>query len=444
MEFTKILGFVTPVVLKFIEVIAKILTKNKEEEREYSYISNGLIFVCWCYSFVNMFCPDGAIFSALLWIQEHGWVVVVYLMTVAVLPSLVACNERGNGTFRADENYAIRNFKYNVMGAFASMAVFGLACRVIEDFSCLKYFYVDDLVPVVASVSVWIVIIYQQIERKKDRANELDHDAALKHLNQKLNLLHLFNVYFLAIVSVVYLVSYTRYCWTYHIKIVADPASVYVLISVALLFFYDLSQHEHRYLYVTCIICIPVILISSVYWMTWFTLNSETRFLQWIFVFVHSILYMFCIFRRENIIRINRYEGGKDSGHLRIRIGKREIVFENYFPLVLPVIVCIIYTIIWELPAFIDRMPAGEAYNYIDIICADTDVDADEVIARSQEQDMYNQEDGTYDIEAFLRFLSNELGAQLLDKGIIDEEGDIPARKDLNDRQVNKPRDRNK
>ena len=45
-------------------------------------------------------------------------------------------------------------------------------------------------------------------------------------------------------------------------------------------------------------------------------------------------------------------------------------------------------------------------YNYIDMICADTDMDADEVIKQSEEQDMYNKEDGTYDIEAFMRFLS--------------------------------------
>ena len=79
-------------------------------------------------------------------------------------------------------------------------------------------------------------------------------------------------------------------------------------------------------------------------------------------------------------------------------------------------------------------------YNYIDMICADTDMDADEVIKQSEEQDMYNKEDGTYDIEAFMRFLSRYLGEQLLEKGIIDEEGDVPSREVLNTRYVNKPR----
>lgn len=53
---------------------------------------------------------------------------------------------------------------------------------------------------------------------------------------------------------------------------------------------------------------------------------------------------------------------------------------------------------------------------------------------------MYNKEDGTYDIEAFMRFLSRDLGEQLLEKGIIDEEGDVPSREVLNTRYVNKPR----
>lgn len=440
MGFAKILGFVTPAILKFFEITARKLTQNKEEEKEYAFISWGVIAVCWCYSFANIHCTDGAFFSALLWIQEHWWILAAYILIMAWLPSVVAQKEREKGTFWADENYALRNRRFNLIGVGAACAVFGLADGVIIDFGALKYFYVDDLIPSIASVSVWIAIIYQQIERKNYKAKELDHDPALKHLNQKLNLLHLFHVYLLVIVSVVYLVSYTRYCWTYHIEIVIRPVYYYILITVALIFFYALSQHEHRYLYLTSIICIPIILISSVYWMTWFTFSREMRFWQWVFVFIHSMLYMFFIFKKEKIICVRRYEDNADSAHTGIRIGKREIIFENYFPLVLPVIVGIIYIIIWKLPSFIYRLPASEAYNYIDMICADTDINADEVIKQSEEQDMFNKEDGTYDIEAFMRFLSRDLGEQLVEKGIINEEGDVPSREVLNKRYVNKPR----
>lgn len=78
------------------------------------------------------------------------------------------------------------------------------------------------------------------------------------------------------------------------------------------------------------------------------------------------------------------------------------------------------------------------------MIWKDTDLDADEVIKRSWEQEMYNEENETYDIEAFMRFLSWELDIQLLDKGIIDKQGDIPTREILEDRLRNKPRAVNK
>ncbi|MDE7445112.1 MAG: hypothetical protein K2N15_05320 [Lachnospiraceae bacterium] len=440
MVFTKILGFVTPIIFTIFEKIAEKLNREQEKEKEYGYISLGLTIVCWIYSFVNIFCADGVIFSALVWLQEHWWVTGIYILFAAVLPSVTAQKERKNGTFEAKEDYAVRNRKFNLSGAVASCAVFGLIYSVVGDFRCLKFFYIEDLVPLIASVSVWMAIIYQKIERKKYKELKLDHDPTLNHMNQKLNLLHLFNVYFLAIVSVVYLVSYTIYCRKYHIDIVIHPITYFILITVALWFFYKLSQHEHRYLYTLSIIFIPVILISSVYWMTWFTLSQEMRFWQWLFVFVHTMIYVFCIFKKENVICVRRYND-KENGR-GIKIGKWVFLSENYFLLVLPVVVAIIYIIAWELPLFIDRLPANEAYNYIDMICEDTDVDADEVIEKVENQEIYNETDETYDIEAFMRFLSEELGEQLLEKGIIETEGSVPTRDVLQNRLINAERDK--
>lgn len=444
MDFVKILGLIVAFAPKVFEATAKKLMKNKEEEKEYSYITSLMLAVCVIYYIAGLQITDNPIFAALRWIQNHWFVAAVYILIAAVLPSVVARKEREKKQFRANKSYASRNCMYNLMGAAAAGAVFGLASGVIKDFGYLKYFYVDDLIPIFACISVWIAIVYQQGERKKDREKKLDHDPSLKFLNQKLNLLHLFNVYFLSIISVVYLVVYTIYCRINHISIAVRLDNFYFWISVVMVFFYALLQHELRYLYVTSLICIPVILISCVYWTTWLTLNREARFLQWIFVLVHFVIYMLSLFAREKLIRIRRYAGSNDTEYMRIRIGKRELALENYFPLVFPVIVGIVYTLIWVMPSFIYRMQANEAYNYIDMICKDTDVDADEVIKRSWEQEMYNEDNETYDIEAFMRFLSRELDVQLLDKGIIDEAGDIPTREVLGEKLKNKPRTVNK
>lgn len=440
MDFVKILGLIIPNALLLFQIIAKKLMKNEEEEKEYGYISLVTFCVCNFYLFVNIICTDGPVFAALRWIQKHWWAAAAYILTAALLPPMTAKKELGSKTFRADASYAGRNCMYNLFGAAAAGAVFGLLCEVIKDLGNLKYFYVDDLAPAFASLSVWLAVVYQQGERKKAQEEGLDHDPSLKSKNQKLNLFHLFNVYFISIVSVAYLVVYTIYCWIYHINITVRPSVAYLCISVALVFFYALLQHEHRYLYVTAIICISVILISSVYWTTWLTLDRKTRFLQWIFVFAHSVIYMTSLFIREKLIRIRQYAGDDDIEHKRIRIWKWEIMLENYFPLVFPVIVGIVYILIWVMPSFIYRMPANEAYHYIDIICEDTDVNADEVIMRSWTYDMYSEEGKTYDIEAFMHFLSRELDEQLLDKGIIDKAGEIPTRTLLDEALRNKHR----
>ena len=447
MLFTKILGCLMPIILGILAKIAEKVIQDKkqeeevEKEREYDYISIGVIIVCEIYSIVNIFV-DEAIFSTLLWIQDYWEIAGIYILSVAILPSVIAKKERRKGTFTAQESYADQNRKLNLRGAAASCAVLGLVYSIVGDFRYLKAFYIEDLVPVIASVSLWMVIIYQKIESKKYKAHKVDHDTSLKHMNQKLNLLHLFNVYFLAIISVVYLVAYTIYCRNNHIDIVIQPVAYYILITVALWYFYTLMQHKYRYLYILSIILIPVILIASMYWMTWFALSQKMRLWQWIFAFAHTMFFMFSIYRREKVICVRRYNGEGDCKGKKF--GKWEFKCENYFLLILPIIIGVIYFLAWVLPMFIDRLPANEAYHYIDLICEGTDVDADAMIEMAEEQEMYNEINGNYDIVAFMRFLSEELGEQLLEKGIIEEEGGMPTRDVLEERLKNAPRERNK
>ena len=74
------------------------------------------------------------------------------------------------------------------------------------------------------------------------------------------------------------------------------------------------------------------------------------------------------------------------------------------------------------------------------MICADTDVDVDAMIEKAMEQEMYNEIDENYDIQAFMKFLATELGVQLMEKEVIKEVGDIPTREVLENKYINTPR----
>lgn len=97
------------------------------------------------------------------------------------------------------------------------------------------------------------------------------------------------------------------------------------------------------------------------------------------------------------------------------------------------------YAIVWWLPSSIDRLPASEAYNYIDMICTDTDIMADDVIEKAKGEKIYDETSSTYDIAGFMRFLSEELGEQLWKKRLI-EEGSVPEIGLLRSTYINLPR----
>lgn len=234
-------------------------------------------------------------------------------------------------------------------------------------------------------------------------------------------------MFFLAIVSVVYIVAYTIYCQTYHMGVAIDVWCIFLL-SVILGFFYVLSQHEHRYLYLMSITIIPIILISSLYWMTWISPGQDMRQSQWIFFVVHTLLYMLCIYRKEGVVIIKRRGRDKDTNSEG-----------NGLLLTFPLIIIMMYAIVWWLPSSIDRLPASEAYNYIDMICTDTDIMADDVIEKAKGEKIYDETSSTYDIAGFMRFLSEELGEQLWKKRLI-EEGSVPEIGLLRSTYINLPR----
>lgn len=139
--------------------------------------------------------------------------------------------------------------------------------------------------------------------------------------------------------------------------------------------------------------------------------------------------------RRQSETSKTDSEGGET-----FEIGKWKLTSKYNGLLYLPFVVMVIYGLIWILPFSTDRLPANEAYNYIDMICLDTDVEADDVIKNARGQKMYDEADNSFDVEKFMRYLSEELSTQLLNKGIIENEGDVPTRDILENRYLNAPR----
>lgn len=137
MVLIKIMDFVMPITLFILQKIAEKMFPD--QEKEYGYISLGMLIVSSIYSFVNIFM-DEVIFSIMFWVQNYWWIVGIYILLIAVLPSIIAQKERRKGTFKAHKDYAVKNCKYNVIGFAASSATFGLIYSVVGNFSYLKFF----------------------------------------------------------------------------------------------------------------------------------------------------------------------------------------------------------------------------------------------------------------------------------------------------------------
>lgn len=129
-DFIKILTLI----MLIISTILELIDESQVQEKEYKYTSLSLTALYGIYLLVDMFSGDGIIFSVLPWIQNHWYIVFVYILLAAVIPSMVARIERKKGTFRAEREYAPNNMKFNLLGAASAGAAFLIACLVIGDF----------------------------------------------------------------------------------------------------------------------------------------------------------------------------------------------------------------------------------------------------------------------------------------------------------------------
>lgn len=385
---------------------------------------------------------DDAQHSLLNWLQIHWGLVCISMFVFALLPPIFADREWKEEEFRADENYMWKNRLYNLAGAVSACALWWIAITVIDDIRCLRTFPIEGIISVLVPMCMGMVQIYQKIEM---RNKNLDHDASAKWLNQKLNMWHLFWVYLWVLISVMFIVSYTIYCHIHQRELVMKW-SYYVFLTLMLVFFYLLSQHPYDYLRLIFVVMVPVILIASTYWMSWFAMSRCMRWMQWGFMVLHSLLYAGCYYVQGVRNKKKQYEDTNDGAEeSKERIDKSfweksARFIKNHAIIVgLGLVIVIMYALVWLAPLNASRMTAQEMNNYIKKICQYTDVKETEIIDKLNKTSVYDSAENNYDIEAFLIFVSQELLPQLLEKEIIKNKDDVLTYGRLKDWYVKAP-----
>lgn len=385
-----------------------------------------------CYLGLGCLSLDNYFIMAVLRFSQNFWVgICLYILIFALLPPAVASWERKTTNVEMEPSYVKGNLIYNLLGVLSACVMFGVAHDIVGDFSYLKDFQAEGIVSVLIPACVGLALAYQSIEQHKELP---DHDAGTKWLNQKLNMLHLFHTFFFSAVSVVLIVCYSIYCHIHNLQLEIH-FNYFFFLTLALLFFYSLSQHFHKHVYMVFVVMVPVILVSSVYWMSWFSMSIAMRCAQWIFIVIHSLLYACLIFYRNKMIFIGKPEEMEEGryGKAHKLPGNRVFAIEHGFQVILLSIVIICYSVSWLVPILTQRVESGLAENAIIKICKDTDINADEMIALVKERNAYDAENNDYDKEKFMEFVNEELHEQILDKGIIGEGSEILMYEKLRD-----------
>ncbi len=379
-------------------------------------IFSGVYLLFGCVSLDNYF-----VMTVLRFVQRNWKGIYLYIVLFALIPPAVALWERKKKKARIKQSYIKGNLLYNVLGAFSAGAMFWLAHEIIWDFSYLKEFQIEGIVSVLIPVCVGLVLAYQSIEQHKELP---DHDAGTKWLNQKLNMLHLFHTFFFSAISVVLIICYSIYCYIHNLQLTIH-FNYFLFLTLALAFFYSLSQHFHKHVYMVFLIMVPVILVSSVYWMSWFSMSNKIRCIQWIFIVIHSLLYACFIFYRNKMIFVGKREEMENHryGKSHKLMGNRVFAIERGgFQMILLSLIIICYSVSWLVPMLIQRIEGSVAENFIIKICKDTDIKADEMVELAKERSAYDAGNQDYDRGKYLEFVYEELYEQILDKGIISED----------------------
>lgn len=342
------------------------------------------------------------VFWILNLIQKQWKFICIYIFVFAVLAPLMAVWDRRNYPDEVSRKYIFDNFIWNLIGAACPCFLLNLVHQEIGDFHFIDLYPMDEIVNMLIPVCFWLALAYQSREQ---RNTELDHSASLVRINQRCNLLHLFHTYFWSLVSAVFIVVYIMYSCIHDLPIYWSNKYI-VLIILVLGFFYRCGLHKYNYLYLVFVICIPMILISSIYWMSLFPKNNTMMFIQLGFTIVNMFIYTFIILKRNGIIVLNRTDW---------------IKVESWFPIVLFFLVMLAYAML-----MVALMP-GEtvSYNYAQsrliAICEGTDKEPGELFDQIMQENQQTKVKGSIDRVRYLKFVYDNLFSEMLKKNIIEE-----------------------
>lgn len=407
-----------------LEVIATVVSYqcekiNLKSGKFSNIITKILKFFSFFYLLIGTLTLDNYLIIMILRFWQRNWMgICLYIIFFALIPPAVAFWERKKEDSKIKPSYVKGNLIYNLLGAGSACAMIWVSCNIIGDFFCLIEFHAEGIVSILISACVWLVFAYQRIEQHKDLP---DHSADTKWLNQKLNMFHLFNAFFFSTISVVFIVCYSIYCYIHNLQLTIQP-NYFLALTIMLLFFYSLSQHFHQHVYMVFVVMVPVILVSSVYWMSWFSMSNMMRCVQWIFIVMHSLLYAFLIFYRNKMFYIGKREEMENGRYEKThKLGRNWVwaIEGGGFQMILLAIVIVCYSVSWIVPMLTKRIEGYWAENVIIILCENTDAKVDEMIALAKEKSAYDVVNQDYDKGKYLKFVYDELYLQILDQGII-------------------------
>ena len=397
----------------------KIKVRPKQIRKRIAYIFAAIPTIIEIFQMAEF----NVVFFLLSYMQKYLKFIYIYILIVAVLAPVLAFFDRRKSQKAAKCEYIIKNLGFNLLGAASALGMLSVAHKEITDFRFIEDFYVQEIIVMLIPVCLGIVFSYQAIEQQKNK-KEMDHAPSLKWKNQICNIIHLFNAYFWALTSSVFMVSYTLYCHIHHVQMYLNVRHL-VFLSIALCFFYVCGFHQHRHVYLIFAIYVPVILISSIYWMSWFTINQEMIKLQMIFIVAHSLIYVLILYIREGILVVRKSDGSRDPKY-QIQFHKFvSIKIKNWFYVALLFVIAAAYMILWAVPLSIERIPYSDAEKYVNAICKDTDQNVDELLIAIRCREWWDREAEDVDCTQYLEFIYDNLQEELIEKGIITEEEEL-------------------
>ena len=357
--------------------------------------------------------------------------IAVFSGVLAVLPPAAAYFERAKDPSAAEKEYALKNLGFNLSGFACVLCILLILTHEVADFRFLQSLPVFAIISLLIPLCLWVVLSYQSTEQQEQKNDNLDHDASLGRVNQCLNILHLFNVFFCSLSSAVLLVAYTLYCRLYHVEIVLNFWYLAAL-SILLVFFYFCGRHKLLHVRMVCMSNVPVILITSVYWMSWFTVNDKMLLYQSVFIIFHSLIYVTFIYQNMGFYQ----KDDETEEQLGIRRGLLTAIQhpertaktiwqrtkQYYFYGITLVIVTAVYAVFLLVPLFFAQesvLSFNLSEKIIAAVCEDTDYDVDAIFEEMKENEWANQETETIDRVRFADFVYRTLRPELLNKKII-------------------------